>query len=171
MFRGLKMAYGFYGGIHPPALKDLTLNRPIKKAFIPKKVTIPLSQHAGAPAEPAVAIADSVKVGALIGRPNGFVSSAVHATISGKVTKIARAATPTIATTLSVTIESQDADQEFRAVKRDDVEGLSKEGLLDIIRDSGIVGLGGAAFPTHVKLSPRQEKVINSVILNGAECE
>ena len=92
------MAYKFYGGIHPSTFKTLTSDRPIKKSYIPKKVTIPLSQHTGSPAEPAVAAGDSVKVGALIGKSTGFISSPIHAALSGKVTHIAYSPTPAQAT-------------------------------------------------------------------------
>lgn len=165
------MSYKFYGGVHPFAFKTLTSDRPAKKTFIPKKVIIPLSQHTGSPAEPVVAVADSVKVGSLIGKPTGFISSPVHASISGKVTRISYSPTPVQARVLSIFIESQDDPQEFKPSPRSDPDSLSKEELLNIIRDAGIVGLGGAAFPTHVKLSPPKEKKIDSVILNGAECE
>ncbi|MBI5143696.1 MAG: electron transport complex subunit RsxC [Candidatus Omnitrophica bacterium] len=173
------MTYKFYGGVHPPTFKTLTSDRPIKRVYIPKKVTIPLSQHTGSPAEPVVAVGDSVKVGALIAKQTGFISSPVHAAISGKVTKISHSPTPTQGRALSISIESQgDEDQEFKghiplggAPNLTESEALSKEELLAIIRDAGIVGLGGAAFPTYVKLSPPKDKNIDSVILNGAECE
>ena len=168
------MPYKFYGGVHPPAFKTLTSDGPIKRAFIPKRVVIPLSQHAGSPAQPVVAVGDTVAVGTLIAKATGFISSQVHAAIGGKVTKISHSPTPTLARALSITIESQGAaeDQEFKApAKRRDIDLLSPKELIDIIRDAGIVGLGGAAFPTHVKLIPPPEKGIDSVIINGAECE
>lgn len=168
------MYYKFYGGVHPPTFKTLTSDGPTKKAFIPKKVIIPLSQHVGSPAEPVVAVGDSVSVGALIGKATGFISSPVHAAISGKVTKIAHSPTPALALarSLAITIESQGTeDQELKPSPRQDAESLPKNELIGIIKDAGIVGLGGATFPTHVKLSPPVEKGIDSVILNGAECE
>ncbi len=162
----------FYGGVHPPTFKITTYDIPTKRAFIPKKVIVPLSQHVGSPAEPVVAIGDSVKIGTLIGKAAGFISSPVHASISGKVTRIGYSPTPTMPRVLSITIESQGGeDQEFKPTRRETLEGLSREALIGMIRDAGIVGLGGAAFPTHVKLSPPPEKAIDSVILNGAECE
>ena len=166
------MAYKFYGGVHPPTFKTLTSDGPIKRVFIPKRIVIPVLQHTGSPAEPTVAIGDSVSVGSLIAKSTGFISSPIHASIGGKVTKISNEPHPTLAKALSITIESQATeDQEFKAVKRQDAETLSKDELVGIVRDAGIVGLGGAAFPTHVKLSPPVEKGIDSVILNGAECE
>lgn len=166
------MSYGFYGGVHPAASKTLTSDKSIKKAFIPRKVSLPLSQHVGSPAEAVVKPGDMVKTGDIVGKPSGFVSSYIHASISGKVTKIMSAPTPTQPKTLSVIIEAQgDEDQEFRPAGPRDVDALSKEELLEIVRQAGIVGLGGAAFPTHVKLSPSKNKPIDTVILNGAECE
>ncbi|MBN1526134.1 MAG: electron transport complex subunit RsxC [Candidatus Omnitrophica bacterium] len=165
------MAYTFYGGAHPSGNK-LTYDRPVKKVFIPKKAVIPLSQHTGSPADPVVAVGDSVTVGALVGKSTGFISSNVHASISGKVTRIFYSPTPNLPRVLSVVIEPQGGeDQEFKAARRPDAGSLSKDELLAIIRDAGIVGLGGAAFPAHVKLSPPKGKIIDSVILNGAECE
>lgn len=167
------MPYKFYGGVHPLTYKTLTSDRPIKKVFIPKRVTIPLSQHTGSPAEPIVAVGDSVKVGSLIAKETGYISSPIHATISGKVARISYSPTPTLtqARVLSISIESQDEDQEFKLIKKESPESFSKEELLNMIRGSGIVGLGGAAFPTHVKLSPPKGKTIDSVIVNGVECE
>lgn len=166
------MPHKFYGGVHPPAFKTMTQDGPVKRGIIPKKVVIPLSQHVGSPAEPIVAVGDAVNVGTMIGKSTAFVSSPVHATISGKVTKIAYSPTPTLAKCLSITIESASSEgQELKCVKRQETASLSKEGLIGIIRDSGLVGLGGAAFPTHVKLSPPKEKKIDFLILNGVECE
>ena len=168
------MPYSFYGGVHPPASKTLTLDRPSKRPHIPKKVILPLLQHTGSPAEPLVNTGDIVKVGQVIAKPSGLISSAVHASISGKVIKIDHHHTPLPAhpRVLSITIESQDdEDQDLKLTPVKDVKSLSKEAMLDMIRDAGIVGLGGAAFPTHVKLSPPKNKPIDTVILNGAECE
>ena len=166
------MSYNFYGGVHPQTLKTYTSDRPIKRPYIPRKVVLPLLQHTGSPAEPTVSVGDAVKVGQLIAKASGYVSSPVHASISGKVARIVYHHTPTQARVPSIVIESQvDEDQEFKGVGPKDAAALSREELLNIIRDAGIVGLGGAAFPTHVKLSPPAEKPVDSVILNGAECE
>lgn len=160
-----------YGGVHPSASKSLTNDRPIKRAFIPKKVVIPLSQHVGTSADPAVSVGDKVVVGQLIGRQNGFISSPVHASIGGTVTRIAHATTPAQDRVLAVTIEAQGGeDQAFRPLRRD-VNTLSAAEIVGIVRDAGIVGLGGAAFPSYVKLSPPPSKKIDAVIMNGAECE
>lgn len=166
------MSYKFHGGVHPLTHKNLTSDVAIKRAFIPKKVVLPLSQHTGSPAEPIVKVGDLVKAGSLIAKPTGFVSSAIHASISGKITAIHNSPTPTSNRVLSIFIESQaDDDQEIKIRMNQAAGDLTKEELLSIIRDAGIVGLGGAAFPTHVKLSPAKNKTIDTVILNGAECE
>lgn len=167
------MPYRFYGGVHPQTFKTSTSDRPTKRVFIPKKVVLPLLQHTGSPAEPIVAVGDSVKVGNSIAKPTGYISSAVHATISGKVTRIAYSPTPTHARVSSITIEAEgsEGDQELKIQPSRDVEFLSRESLLNMIKDAGVAGLGGAAFPTHVKLSPPKTKPIDALILNGAECE
>ena len=166
------MSYRFHGGVHPNSCKTLTSDRPVKRAYIPKKVIIPLSQHVGLPAEPLVKAGDDVRIGQVIGKPAGFISSFIHASISGRVTSVSPMPTPTLSRSLSVTIESRETDDpELKAIQRKDIDALSKEELLNIIKDSGIVGLGGAAFPAHVKLSPPKDKPIDSVILNGVECE
>ncbi len=166
------MSYKFYGGVRPPPHKNLTSDGAIKRIFVPKRVVLPLSQHTGSPAEPIVKTGESVKAFSEIAKATGFVSSPIHASISGKVTKISYSPTPTSSRALSVFIESQgNEDQDFKARQRRDPNGLSAEELVSIIKDAGIVGLGGAAFPTHVKLSPLKNKSIDTVILNGAECE
>ncbi|MDP3730267.1 MAG: electron transport complex subunit RsxC [Candidatus Omnitrophota bacterium] len=166
------MSYKFYGGVHPSPRKNLTSDGAIKRVFVPKRVVLPLSQHTGSPAEPIVKTGDAVNAFSEIAKATGFVSSPVHASISGKVTKISNASTPTSNRALSVFIESQgDEDQDFKIRQRRDPNGLSGEELISIIKDAGIVGLGGAAFPTHVKLSPPKNRPVDIVILNGAECE
>ena len=168
----MNMSYKFYGGVHPSPHKNLTSDGAIKKIFVPKRVVLPLSQHTGSPAEPVVKAGEPVKAYLEIAKATGFVSSPIHASISGKVTKICNSPTPTSNRALSIFIESQgDEDQDFKVKGRRDPDSLSAEELISIIRDAGIVGLGGAAFPTHVKLSPPKNKSIDTVILNGAECE
>ncbi len=166
------MSYKFYGGVHPACSKTLTNDRPVKKTFIPKKVILPLSQHTGLPAEPVVEAGEKVLVGQLIAKHSGYISSSVHASIGGKVSSISYSPTPSHPRALSIKIEAQDGeDQELITQKHPDISQLSKECLLSVIRDAGIVGLGGAAFPTYVKLSPPKGKSIDTVIINGAECE
>ena len=161
----------FERGIHPDYQKEITSNKPITSAQLPSRVVIPLSQHTGAPAKPEVNIGDEVKRGQLIGSSAGFVSAPVHASISGKVTAIAEFLHPSGRMISSVVIESDGKDESISFKENVDYMSLGIEEIKTIIKDAGIVGLGGAAFPTNVKLSPPKEKPIDMVILNGAECE
>lgn len=133
---------------------------------------IPLRQSLGAPAEACVKVGDEVKVGQRIGEPGGFVSVPVHASISGKVTAVGRFPHPGGGEDTAIVIEGDGLDEWHESVRpRDDVESLTRDDIRKITLDAGIAGLGGAAFPTHVKLSPPESKPIDTVILNGAECE
>ncbi len=161
----------FKGGIHPPHGKSFTEKKPIEKANEPKIVTIPLQQHIGAPCQPLVEVGDKVKVGQKIGDAEAFVSAPIHSSVSGEVKEIAQKHTPTGQATCIV-IESDGKDDVDESVQpKADIQELSKEEILKAIREAGITGMGGAAFPTHVKLSPPPDKEIDTVILNGAECE
>lgn len=164
-------AMTFKGGIHPPDKKELAKGSPVKDARIPQRVVIPLSQHVGAPCKSLVSINQQVKKGEMIGEPGGFVSSPVHASISGKVVAIGEFPNAMGRMVMSVVIEN-DGKEEWTALKDNpDYLKLSPEELKEKIRAAGIVGLGGAAFPTVVKLTPPKEKPIDTVIINGAECE
>ncbi len=161
----------FKGGIHPPDKKDLAKDSPIKEARIPKRVVIPLSQHVGAPCKPVVSINQEVKKGEQIGEPGGFVSSPVHASVSGKVVAIGDFPNAMGRMVTSVVVEN-DGKEEWATLKDNpDYLKLPPEELKEKIKAAGIVGLGGAAFPTAVKLSPPKEKPIDTIIINGAECE
>lgn len=161
----------FKGGIHPPDKKKLSADKPIVETKPPQRVVIPLSQHTGAPCKPTVTIGQEVKKGQLIGEPVGFVSAAVHSSVSGKVTAIGEFPNAMGRMVTSVVIEN-DAKEEWTTLKDNpDYMKLSPDELKEKIKAAGIVGLGGAAFPTVVKLSPPKEKPIDAVILNGAECE
>ncbi len=161
----------FRGGIHPPHGKSFSEEKPIEKAKEPGIVTIPLQQHIGAPCQPLVKVGDKVKVGQKIGDVEAFVSAPVHSSVSGEVKEIAQKITPTGQATCIV-IESDGKNEADDTVKpKPDIRKLSKEEILKVIREAGITGMGGAAFPTHVKLSPPPDKEIDTVILNGAECE
>jgi electron transport complex protein RnfC len=161
----------FKGGIHPPDKKELAKDSPVKNARIPQRVVIPLSQHVGAPCKSLVSINQQVKKGEIIGEPGGFVSSPVHASVSGKVVAIGEFPNAMGRMVMSVVIEN-DGKEEWTALKDNpDYLKLSPEELKDKIKTAGIVGLGGAAFPTVVKLTPPKEKPIDTVIINGAECE
>jgi electron transport complex protein RnfC len=164
--------FKFTGGVHPPA-KKLTAALPIEPAPIPRKVFIPLAQHIGAPAESLVAKGERVNIGQIIGRnEKAFVSAPVHASISGKVLEIAPHSHPLGPNLPAVVIEAEE-DQTEPAWQLIETDILSQkpEILKNRILEAGIVGLGGATFPTHVKLSPPQQKPIDTLIINGAECE
>jgi len=161
----------FRGGVHPPHFKESTERKPIEKAIEPKVVTIPLQQHIGAPCEPIVKAGDTVKVGQKIGEAKGFVSAPVHSSVSGTVKEVKHKLTPS-GEVLCVVIESDGNNEVHESVvPKGDIENLSSEEIKNIIKEAGIVGMGGAGFPTHVKLSPPPEVKIDTIILNGAECE
>jgi len=159
----------FRGGIHPP---DSKLTRDSEIRDIPPTgiLVIPLSQHIGAPAEPVVEEGDRVKRGQKIGEAQGFVSSPVHASSSGEVTKIGKFRHPSGSEVRGVKIDL-DGEDESVDFEENDPNSLSTENILEIIQEAGIVGMGGAAFPTHVKLSPPEDKDIDTLVINGAECE
>lgn len=163
---------GFKGGIHPPGRKDLSQGKPIVTLPPPEKVVIPLSQHIGAPAEAIVKVGDTVKRGEKIGEAKGFVSVPVHASISGKVTAISSFPHPAGKSLTAIQIESDSLDEWSEEIKENpNYKNLSPDEIRSIIQNAGIVGMGGAAFPTHVKLSPPANKKIDTLIINGAECE
>jgi electron transport complex protein RnfC len=162
----------FSGGVHPADNKHLTAHKPTVSAAIPKKAIIPLSQHIGAPTKAVVVIGQEVKKGEKIGEAAGFVSAPVHASISGKVIALGNFPHSLGTDMPSVVIESDGKDEWFAGLKENpDYTLLSPEELKKIVLEAGIVGMGGATFPTHVKLAPPKEKPIDVVILNGAECE
>ena len=159
----------FRGGIHPPDSK-LTRDSEIRDIPPTGSLVIPLSQHIGAPAEPVVEEGDRVKRGQKIGEAQGFVSSPVHASSSGEVTKIGKFRHPSGSEVRGVKIDL-DGEDESVDFEENDPNSLSTENILEIIQEAGIVGMGGAAFPTHVKLSPPEDKDIDTLVINGAECE
>jgi len=161
----------FKGGIHPPDKKTLSANSSITETRPPKIVVIPLSQHAGAPCKPVVSIGQEVKKGEMIGEPGGFVSAPVHASVSGKVVAIGEFMNAMGRMVNSVVIENNKKEEWTTLKDNPDYLNLSADELKEKIKAAGIVGLGGAAFPAAVKLSPPKEKPIDAVVINGAECE
>ncbi|SDK58756.1 electron transport complex subunit RsxC [Natronincola ferrireducens] len=162
----------FRGGIHPPEAKESTARLNIEKAAEPSVVVIPMQQHIGAPCEPIVKVGDEVKVGQKIGEAQGFVSAPVHSSVSGTVKAISDVPIATGNEGLAITIESDGKNEIDPSIQpKGDIEGLEPKEITEIIKEAGIVGMGGATFPTHVKLSPPPEKKIDTIILNGAECE
>ncbi len=161
----------FKGGIHPPDKKELSKEKIISTTKPPKRVVIPLVQHIGAPCKLSVSVGQEVKKGEVIGTPEGFVSAPVHSSVSGKVIAIGEFPLATGRMVTSVVIEN-DGKEEWASLKDNpDYMKLSPDELKGKVKDAGIVGMGGAAFPAHVKLSPPKEKPVDVVILNGAECE
>ena len=153
-------------GVHVPHRKN-TANKSAVKMNAPKSVTIPTVMHIGKPALPIVKVGSSVKVGTVIALQNGFVSSCVHSSVSGTVTAIKDILLSNGNTAPAITIESDglmELDENIAPPKVD-----SKESLIEAIKASGIVGLGGAGFPTYVKFAT--DKEIEFLIINGAECE
>ncbi|MFC1667084.1 electron transport complex subunit RsxC [Candidatus Omnitrophota bacterium] len=157
--------------IHPPDFKRSTQHRKIEAAPLPKRAVLTLSQHTGAPSKPVVKVGDIVQTGSLVGRSNGFISSNLHSSVSGKVVAIENSLHPIIGNFTAIIIESDGQDTKVFSDSDTDVSGLSKDDIINIVKDAGIVGMGGAAFPTHVKLSPPPGKKIHTLIINGAECE
>ena len=159
----------FRGGIHPPDSK-ITASKAIEKAELPACVTILLRQHVGSPCKPLVKEGDEVKAGQKIGDSDSSVSAPVHSSISGVVKEISTQLSPTGSEVPGIIIESDGRDESARMDAIDPATATKRE-IVARIREAGIVGLGGEAFPTHVKLSPPEGKEIDTVILNGAECE
>lgn len=161
------------GGVHP-ADKKISKESAIERLPIPKVVYISMAQHLGAPAEPCVAVGDKVKVGTLIAKPTGFVSAPIHSSVSGVVKQITTIKDLAGKPVNAIVIESEGDQWEESIDKTDTIISeikLSKEEIVEKIKECGIVGLGGATFPTNVKLSPPPTAHPTCVILNGAECE
>jgi Na+-translocating ferredoxin:NAD+ oxidoreductase subunit C len=162
----------FHGGIHPPYNKESTQNRALIVAPVPELVRIPLAQHIGAPARAVVKPGDTVKTGQVIAEAGGFVSVPHHSSISGKVKFIKEFPHPFGGKMPAIEIESDGKDEKVPPMRTPaDWRAFSPEDIKNRIKDAGIVGLGGAAFPTHVKLSPPEGKKIRTLLINGAECE
>lgn len=161
----------FKGGVHPYEGKELAKDAPIKEVLPKGELVFPMSQHIGAPATPVVAVGDAVLKGQKIAEAGGFVSSPIYSSVSGKVTKIEPRRVAVGDLVNSIVIESDDQFQEVEYAAVDDVTSLSKEEIIGKVKDAGVVGMGGAGFPTHVKLSPKEPDKIEYIIANCAECE
>ncbi|MGI5884617.1 MAG: electron transport complex subunit RsxC [Candidatus Spyradocola sp.] len=167
----------FRGGIHPlhaiGSGKGLTANLPIAQAPVPGRVYLPMSQHIGAPCVPCVAVGDRVLRGQVVGQVRGFVSAPVHASVSGTVVEIAPHLAIGGAVVPCVVIENDGKDEwdPDCLPPEGGVDALTPPQILERIGAAGIVGMGGAAFPARVKLSPPGDKKIDFLLLNGAECE
>lgn len=163
-----KRAYRTHGGVHVPHRKN-TSNMQSVVMPAPAFVTLPMIQHIGAPCVPAVSVGDKVDVGQIIGESSGYVSAPIHASISGTVKKIEKITMPDSKRVEAVTIESDGEMRMSPDIKAPKVNNLSD--LLTAARQSGLVGLGGAGFPAHVKLNIPSDKNVDTLIINVAECE
>ena len=162
----------FHGGIHPPSHKAESTQMPIAHAPLPSRLVVPFHQHAGEAAKPVVQVGDHVLKGQLIGLPDGFISSAVHAPTSGTIAAIDMqpVAHPSGLPNLCATLTPDGRDEWVARKPVDDYRSHSPAELQQLLRMAGVVGLGGAAFPTDIKLLIGKKK-IDTLILNAAECE
>ena len=164
--------FSFKGGLHPPEMKELAESSPIRKVEIPNTLTVPLVQHIGAPCKPTVEVGQQVKEGQIIGETQAFVTAPVHAPVSGKVKKIENALHPLGIKAPAVILElGEGEEKEYMEPLGDDPDTLDPKQMLEAVQQAGIVGMGGATFPAHVKFAPPKDKIINTFILNGCECE
>ena len=161
------------GGVHPEPNK-LTADRKIETLALPVQAVFPLSQHIGAPAVPCVQKGDTVRVGTRIAEPGGFMSAAIHSSVSGKVAKIDSVVDASGLRKPAIFIDVE-GDEWEPSIDRSDKLILqcnkSCEEIIECIKNAGIVGMGGACFPTHVKLCPPKECTIDTLIINAVECE
>ena len=162
------------GGVHPHDNKIYSAHQPIRECALPEKAIIPLVQHIGAPAQPVVEKGQKVKVGELIAKAGGFVSANIHSPVSGTVTKI-DSTTDAWGMKMPAIFIDVEGDEWLESIDRStDVIRectLEPKEIIDRITEAGIVGLGGACFPTHVKLLPPPGKKAEVLIVNGVECE
>jgi len=160
----------FRGGLHPPERK-LTAGAPIELCPLPEELVVPLAQHLGAPAVACVAAGQKVGKGEVIGEAKGFVSAPVHAPTSGEVVAVEPRPHPQGRALPAVVIRPDGADAWVAGLTPADPAALDREALVARIHAAGVVGMGGATFPTHVKLTPPAEKPIHTLLVNGVECE
>lgn len=163
--------FTFKGGVHPNDGKDLSKNKPIVELLPKGDLVYPLSQHIGVPAYPIVKKGDRVLKGQKIAEAGGFVSSPLYASVSGTIKAIEPRVTPNGMKVESIIIENDGQYEEVEYPEVKPLDELTKEEILNIIADAGVVGMGGAGFPTRVKLSPKEPDKIEYIIANCAECE
>ena len=162
---------GWYGGVHPVEGKEPTEHKPLVRFPAPKVAVFPLSMHLGAPANAIVNVGDHVKVGQMIGEQAGFISAPIHSSISGTVIAIEDRPHATRGMCPSIVVENDFKDELHESVKPagKSLDELTPAEIIDIVKNAGIVGMGGAGFPTYVKLNPG--KPIDAVLVNACECE
>ena len=161
----------FRGGVHPYDGKELSKEKPVRELLPGKELVYPLSQHLGAPAKPLVANGDHVLAGQKIAEMGGFVSANIHASVSGTVKEIKNVRNNAGAMVDAIGVENDEKYETVEFQSAASLEALSKEEVLERIKEGGVVGMGGAGFPTHVKLAPKEPEKIEYVLVNGAECE
>ncbi|MBO6134148.1 MAG: electron transport complex subunit RsxC [Lachnospiraceae bacterium] len=163
--------FTFSGGIHPYDGKELSKDKPVKELLPKGDLVFPLSQHIGAPAKPVVEKGDHVKVGQMIAEAGGFVSANIYSSVSGVVKSIEKHRVPVQDMVDSIIIENDGAYEEVEYPPVRPFEELTGADIVSAVKAAGVVGLGGAGFPTHVKLSPKEPDKIDYIIANCAECE
>ena len=162
----------FIGGVHPYEGKELSENKPVQVLEPKGNLVYPMSQHIGAPAKPLVSAGDRVLAGQKIGEAVGFISANVIASVSGVVKAIEPRRVAGGGMSLSVIVENDGQYETVEGVGQErNPESLSKDEIRSIVKEAGIVGMGGAGFPTHVKLTPKDDQAIDYILVNGAECE
>lgn len=170
----MRKLWSFQGGLKLEGHKAMSMQTPIQIAALPQQLILPLHQHIGEPAYPIVDVGDRVLTGQMVAQAEGFVSAPVHAPSSGTVIAIEDRPTahPSGMPGLCIVIDTDGEDEWIETVShQDSYKHLDPSELRNLIRDAGIVGLGGAGFPTFIKLNPGAKKTIDTLILNGAECE
>lgn len=163
--------FGFRGGVHPPENKIQTENMAVEEVKAPKMLYVALLQHIGAPLDPIVAVGDRVLKGQKIADSQAFMSSPIHSPVSGTVKRIEEHVFPLMGRIKTVIIENDEQETWAELSKIEKWENVDRRTLLTMIREKGIVGIGGASFPTHIKLDPPADAKIDTLLLNGAECE
>ncbi len=168
----MALAKTFRGGVHPSCSKEATEHLPLRTARAPELVYVLLHQHTGAPGQSLVSKGDRVFLGQKIGDADGFISAPVHASVSGKVRGVEMVVNHMGKKAPAVVIENDGSDEWHPDLgPAGDLHSLDREQVQKMVREAGIVGMGGAAFPTHVKMAPPPGKLLDTVILNGCECE
>lgn len=161
---------GYYGGIHPVEGKEASEHKPLVRFADPKTAVLPLSMHLGAPATAIVSVGDYVKVGEKIAEASGFISAPIHSSVSGTVIAIEDRPHANRGMCPAIVVESDGRNVLHESVKPNKpLEDLTPAEIIEIVKEAGIVGMGGAGFPTYVKLNPG--KPIEAVLINGCECE
>ena len=163
--------FTFKGGVHPFEGKNLSKDKPVKELLPGDELVFPVSQHSGAPAVPVVSVGDKVKAGTLIASAGGFVSSNIYSSVSGTVKKIEPRLVTNGSKCNSIIIENDGNYEEEDPWQVKPYEEMTADEINELVKRAGVVGMGGATFPTHVKFAPKDRAAIDYIIVNAAECE